>query len=224
MLATRVRMSQIKKGIPSYYVMAQDSDFSGTANGKFKYIGSHEYVIIPHVIKGVNVTSYSEMFRDNESTILKGVASDNPNVTDMSHMFRSSQATTLDLSSFDTSSVTDMSFMFNNSQATTLDLSNFDTSSVTTMYIMFQNNRATTLDLSSFDTSNVTNMNRMFQDSQATTLDLSSFNTSKVYSWGNMTNMFYGSKATTGYARTQVDADRFNASSGKPSKLTFVVK
>ena len=95
MLANRVRMSQIKKeGIPSYYVMAQDSDFSGTANGSFKYIGSHEYVIIPHVIKGVNVTSYKEMFYNNASTILKGVASDNLNVTNMESMFWGSQATT----------------------------------------------------------------------------------------------------------------------------------
>ncbi len=87
MLANRVRMSRIKKGIPSYYVMAQDSDFSGTADGEFKYIGSHEYVIIPHVIKGVDVTSYKEMFQENTSTTLKGVASDNLNVTDMDSMF-----------------------------------------------------------------------------------------------------------------------------------------
>jgi surface protein len=121
MLANRVRMSQIKKGnpIPSYYVMAQDSDFSGTSNGTFKYIGSHEYVIIPHVIKGVNVTSYYEMFRDNKSVILKGVASDNLNVTNMRGMFSASRATTLDLSSFDTSSVTNMSGMFSASSATT---------------------------------------------------------------------------------------------------------
>ena len=147
MLASRVRMSYIKKGgIPDYYVMATDSDFSGTSNANFKYIGSHEYVIIPHIIKGVNVTSYRNMFRDNTSTALKGVASDNPNVT--------------------------------------------------SMYGMFWGSATTSLDLSNFDTSNVTSMN----------------------------NMFYGSAATTGYARTQADANRFNASYGKPSRLTFVVK
>lgn len=162
-------MSQIKKVIPSY-VMAQDSDFSGTSNGTFRYIGSHKYVIIPHVIKGVNVTSYKEMFRESTSTTL-GVASDNLNITDMNSMFYLSKATTLDLSSFNTSNVTNMQGMFGASPATTLDLS-------------------------SFDTSNVTNM-----------------------SW-----TFYGSKATTGYARTQADADRFNASSGKPAALTFIVK
>ena len=174
MLADRVRMSYIKKGgipIPDYYVMATDSDFSGTTNESFKYVGSHEYVIIPHIIKGVNVTSYLDMFRDNTSTVLKGIANDNPNVTVMNNMFNSSSATTLDLSSFDTSKVTNMTGMFRNSIAVTLDLS-------------------------SFDTSNVTNTTRMIQDCGA----------------------------TTGYARTQADADRFNASSYKKVGLTFIVK
>ena len=39
-----------------------------------------------------------------------------------------------------------------------------------------------------------------------------------------MYNMFYNSPATTGYARTQADANKFNNSSGKPSALIFVVK
>ena len=39
-----------------------------------------------------------------------------------------------------------------------------------------------------------------------------------------MRYMFYNSKATTGYARSQEDADRFNASSNKPDTLTFTVK
>ena len=36
--------------------------------------------------------------------------------------------------------------------------------------------------------------------------------------------MFASSQATTGYARTLTDADKFNNSSGKPASLTFVVK
>ena len=64
-------------------------------------------------------------------------------------------------------------------------------------------------------------MSFMFNSSQATTLDLSSFDTSNVT---NMEKMFYSSKATTGYARTQADADKFNASSSKPTDLNFVVK
>ena len=39
-----------------------------------------------------------------------------------------------------------------------------------------------------------------------------------------MEKMFDNSKATTGYARTQADADKFNASSGKPTNLNFIVK
>ena len=83
---------------------------------------------------------------------------------------------------------------------------------------MFGGSQATTLDLSSFDTSNVTNMSSMFSFS---TLDLSSFDTSSVTT---MNFMFYDAKTTTGYARTQTDADNFNNSSLKPSTLTFVVK
>ena len=86
---------------------------------------------------------------------------------------------------------------------------------------MFDSSKATSLDLSSFDTSNVTDMLQMFYYSKATILDLSSFDTSNVISMGNM---FSGSKATTGYARSQEDADRFNASSNKPDTLTFIVK
>ena len=69
--------------------------------------------------------------------------------------------------------------------------------------------------------SNVTNTSSMFRESLITTLDLSSFDTSNVT---NMNNMFQNSQATTGYARTQADADKFNASSNKPVGLTFVVK
>jgi hypothetical protein len=38
-----------------------------------------------------------------------------------------------------------------------------------------------------------------------------------------MSSMFSGSSATTGYARTQADADKLNASSNKPAGLTFIV-
>ncbi|HZJ99533.1 MAG TPA: BspA family leucine-rich repeat surface protein, partial [Tissierellaceae bacterium] len=210
-----------QRDIPDYYVMATDDDFSGTTNGEFKYVGAGEYITIPHIIKGVNVTSYKSMFQSNTSTVLKGVASDNPSVTNMSYMFTSSAATSLDLSSFDTSNVTTMGGMFWVSAATSLDLSNFDTSKVTDMESMFYNSAATSLDLSGFDTSNVTNMLYMFMGSAATSLDLSGFDTSNV---ADMLYMFYGSAATTGYARTKADADRFNETEGKPAGLIFVVK
>ena len=153
------------------WVLATDNDFEGTTNSRFKYIGTDKHIVMPLMIKGVQVTSYSSMFNSDNGKLVEGVISNNSNVTNMTEMFFGSQATTLDLSSFDTSSVTDMGFMF--------------------------------------------------YDSRATTLDLSSFDTSKV---NNMTGMFSGSAATIGYARTQADADRFNASSNKPAGLTFVVK
>ena len=167
------------------------------------------------------VTDMNSMFEGNRATTLDLSSFNTSSVTDMGGMFASSQATTLDLSSFNTSSVTDMGGMFASSQATTLDLSSFNTSNVTNMAGMFAGSQATTLDLSNFDTSKVTHMFEMFEDSRATTLDLSSFNTSSVT---DMSYMFFGSQATTGYARTQVDADKFNNSGDKPSGLTFIVK
>ncbi len=90
------------------------------------------------------------------------------------------------------------------------------------MSSMFSNSQATEIKgLNKFDTSKVTNMSYMFLASNATTLDLSSFDTSKVkYTY----EMFKNAKATTGYARTQADADKFNNSYNKPSSLTFIVK
>ena len=194
-----------------------------------------------------NVTDMSQMFRGSTATTLDLSSFDTSKVTNMRSMFYNSKATSLDLSNFDTSKVTDMIYMFYISATTEIKgLKNFDTSKVTDMRSMFGNSKATSLDLSSFDTSNVTNMSLMFSNSAATSLDLSNFNTSKVTSMygmfqgskatsldlsnfdtSNVTSMKYmfsASKATTGYARSQEDADRFNASSGKPSGLTFVVK
>ena len=37
----------------------------------------------------------------------------------------------------------------------------------------------------------------------------------------NMSDMFLGSQATIGYARTQADADKFNASSNKPAGQNY---
>ena len=168
-----------------------------------------------------NVTDMSAMFSGSKTTSLDLSSFDTSNVTDMSYMFQGSAETNLDLSNFDTSNVINMSGMFMNSAATSLDLSNFDTSNVINMYGMFMNSAATSIDLSSFDTSNVTDMESMFEGSTAISLDLSSFDTKNV---SYMSWMFSRSSATTGYARTQADADKFNSSSNKPSTLTFVVK
>ncbi len=228
--------------------VATDADFGGDADGSFRYIGTATSLVIPHVIKGVKVTSYADMFEMSDVT---EVRSNNPNITNMSYMFTFSRSSSLDLSIFDTSNVTNMRNMFYNCrELTSLDLSSFDTSNVTTMFAMFRDCRGlTSLDLSSFDTSNVTNMYYMFQDCRRlTSLDLSSFDTSNVT---NMRNMFYYCNSltsldlssfdtsnvtsmsgmfqncnsiTTAYARTQGDADKLNTSSNKPSNVNFVVK
>ena len=201
--------------IPEGYVLATDEDFSGTRDGEFRYIGSKPYVVVPHVIKGVPVTSYHYMFA---GTDVKGVASDNPNITDMSYMFAYSTSETLDLTYLDTSNVVNMSGMFNFTSAKNLDLSNFDTSKVTDMSSMFYGYFDTTLDLSGFDTSNVTdmswmfaysyyspdftnldtsnvtNMAGMFEGNYSTTLNLTGLDTSSVT---DMSNMFKGGRATS---------------------------
>ena len=168
-----------------------------------------------------NVKYMNWMFSGSAATSLDLSSFDTSNVKDMSSMFSESQATNLDLSKFNTSNVIDMSWMFSRSQATSLDLSSFDTSNVKDMSSMFYSCEAKNLNLSSFDTSKVTNMGYMFSGSAATSLDLSSFDTSSVT---NMNGMFSSSVTTTGYARTCEDAAKFNASSSKPSWLTFTVK
>ena len=64
-------------------------------------------------------------------------------------------------------------------------------------------------------------MRAMFSNTAVTFLDLSSFDMSNVT---NNDYMFLNSKIITGYARTQADADKLNATVGKPSTLTFTVK
>ena len=67
----------------------------------------------------------------------------------------------------------------------------------------------------------LTSTENMFNENNSLYLEIDYLNTSNVI---NMTDMFRASKATTGYARTQTDADNFNSSSNKPATLTFVVK
>jgi surface protein len=207
----------VAKRIAEGYVLAKDSDFKKT-NGVFIYIGTDTHVIVPHVIAGVPIVTYTSMFY---STSVLGVASDNKNVTDMSRMFQYSVAPTLDVSHLDTSSVTNMLSMFWSAKASTLDLSNFNTSNVTNMKSMFHSTEASTINVSSFDTSKVINMYQLFQYSKVNLLDLSSFDLTHVTEMGEM---FYYVNAKVGYARTQAEATRFNNTSYRPNTLNFTVK
>ena len=189
------------------YVLATDDDFEEATYGGvvyFKYIGTDDYVIVPHVIQGKSITSYHRMF---EGSAVKGVASDNPNITDMSYMFGDLTSETLDLSNLDTSSVTTMKFMFggfNGVKVKVLDLSSFNTSKLETMEGMFYRAKAEKIDLSSFDTSNVTDMSGTFARLSATELDLSNFDTSSVT---NMLLMFEQSEVI------KLDLSSFDTSS-----------
>ena len=167
------------------------------------------------------VTTMNNMFNGCEATSLNLSSFNTSNVTDMHNMFAQSYATSIYLSSFNTGNVTNMESMFDGSKAVSLDLKSFDTSKVTNMEYMFLGCEARTINVNSFNTSKVTNMSSMFAETEAELLDLSSFDTSSV---SNISYMFYNAKATTGYAKDQTNADKFNNSSNKPSGLTFVVK
>lgn len=210
-----------------YYSKTTSLDVSTFNTSKVEYMNnmfdnSEAKILDLRNFKTSNVTHMGRMFYSSKATTLNVSSFDTSKVKYMNEMFRFSKAISLDLSSFNTSNVIGMYAMFSWSQATTLDLSSFNTSNVTHMYEMFSGSKATSITFGpNFKTSNVTNMNQMFQTSEAKTLDLSTFDTSNVT---NMSQMFYLSKATEGYARTQADADKFNASIDKPTGLTFKVK
>jgi hypothetical protein len=68
------------------YVLASDTDFSGSSDGGFYYIGTAEYVEVPAVIKGVTLTSLDYMFDSN--TTVKGVMlPDSDEITSMEGTF-----------------------------------------------------------------------------------------------------------------------------------------
>ena len=172
-----------------------------------------------------NVTNMIYMFLGSKITSLDLSNFDTSNVTDMYYMFKDSLATEIKgLDKFVTSKVTRMDGMFENSQVTTIDVSFFDTSKVTGMSYMFSGSKVTTLDLSNFDITNVFSMSGMFKNMKnIKILDLSSFDTSKLNQTYNE-DIFSGNSATIGYAKTQADSDFFNATTNKPSSLTFTVK
>lgn len=197
------------------YVLATDEDFEGEADGEFHYIGSNPYVKIPHVIKGIPVTSYEGMFKN---THVKGVYSDNPNITTTKAMFR---GTAIEEVLLETSNVTDMSQMFAQVEVDELDLTKLNTSKVKNFQHMFWDAKVPKLDLSNFDTSSAETLSFMFMQTVTNELDLSSFDIPET---ADTNSMFGLTPVTKGYAKTQEDADRLNSSIGKPEYLTFIVR
>lgn len=192
------------------------------------------------------VTNMNSMFSRSLAPVLEVGKFDTSSVTDMSSMFNFTKAEMLDISNFNTGKVTNMSSMFFTSKALELNVEKFDTSNVENMSSMFGTTAVTSLNISRLDTSKVVNMSSMFINSKVISLDFSNFNTSKVASMSKMfagsklievdlskfdtsntldtSSMFASSSATKGWARTQVDSDKLNGSSGKPSTLVFQVK
>ncbi len=241
---------EVPEWIPEYYELATDEDFSGTANGSFKYIGTKEYVIIPYRIKGVVVRSYKQMFLDN--TTIKGVASYSDKVLDFTNCFASAGVSgqPLELKYLDVSGAYVFSYIFYNCKASELDLSSWNTSRVYLMNYAFQLCKASYINVSGWDTSRVSTFYNTFDRCEAQTieglgdwtnenateygymfysayrllvLDLSGFTTPLNGSFNYMLSGTSG--VLEAYAKTQEDANWFNtASLSKPSSYTFTVK
>lgn len=182
-------------------ILAKDEDFIGNKNGEFIYIGGADMVKIPHIIKGIPVTSYSRMFMD--STVTK-VLSDNPDITDMSEMFAGSQAEKLEVRCLSTG-VKTMRGMFYEAQAKKIDLRHLNTSQVEDMGYMFAFSDVEKLDMSRFNTSKVTNMEYMFAWTILRELDLSSFDTSAVV---NMQSMLLQCRAPIAYVKVVAELEK----------------
>ena len=216
-----VNMRSMFSNSAATYLDLSNFDTSNVTNMRDMFVDSKALYINMDNLDTSKVTTMEGMFGRTNVPVLDLSNFNTSNVTNMTNMFVESKATNINVSNLDTSKVTTMEGMFGRTNAPVLDLSNFNTSNVTNMKNMFLESKATSINVSSFDTSRVTNMQGMFARSGVTSLDLSSFNTSNVT---NFAQMFESVLATTGYARTQADADRFNTSSGKPDTLTFTVR
>ena len=239
---------EVPDWIPEYYVLATDEDFSGTANGEFRYIGTDEYVIVPYRIKGVVVRSYYRMFYNKA---VKGVASYSREVLDFSncfeqagvsgeplelkyletggayvfsYMFKGCKAGTLDLSGWNTSNVYLMDNLFTDSKATSIDVSGWSTKKVSSFYQCFRYTAVKSLiGLGDWTNENCKNYENMFSNCPVLVLDLSGFTTPLT---GALSSMLYNTNSVLeAYAKTQADADWFNSASlSKPASYTFTVK
>ena len=141
----------------------EDSYIGDPRNGYWHYIGNEETVIIPHVIQGYPVISYSNMFAKHwdleQETIPKKIISTNKNVIYMDSMFEGFGYENIYENTGD---------LFQKS----LDLTELDTSGVVSMRNMFADTSLFFLDVSNFDTSNVEDMSSMFEGSMAGLVNL----------------------------------------------------
>ena len=203
------------------YYLPTEEDFN-FAQASPRYISEERFVRVPEALNGKPLTSIVNMFTFYGGRRVEGVALDNPAIVSMGSAFNGLTSSSLDLSQFKTVGAVDMGYMFYGIYyMEQIDLSTFDVSAVRNMGSMFRQSSFKSLDLTSFKFGVEVGVGYMFNNSSAELLDLSSWDTSYL---GYHVGMFNNCKATTGYARTQEDADFFNAVEGKPAALTFVVK
>lgn len=196
--------------IPTFFYVPDKRDF------KLTNITREGWGVAQTGVLAINTTT------DSVSSHVCSYINDKP-VVSTSYMFGESNANSIDLTNFNTSTVVNMRGMFFNSKASSLYLNNFDTSNVVNTGRMFASSNATAIDLSSFNTSKVTDMEAMFASSNVSTLDLSNF---VIGDNTILAGMFNGAKATTGYAKDETTATKFNDSSvtSIPNTLKFTVK
>ena len=219
------------------YRLATDADFEFIAwdspdaydcgdlgVGYFHYIGQDGAIEIPHMIRGVPVTSYYQMFQNYDGDSL-AIKSTNKNVVSVSHMFHGSWLKTLDITKLDTSNVTNANgFLATMYDIECINMTGIDVSNVTNAQTMFSNCMASIIyGLADLSLTSVQNTRAMFYnvDLEGGVIDLSCISMSNVY---DCQYMLSGCTSTVGYARTQADADKLNSSYEKPSTLTFIVK
>ena len=201
-----------------------------------------------------NVTDMSYMFCEwYDLTNIIGLNTwDTSNVTSMNKMFQYCYLMPeIDLSGFDYSKVQDISFIFEaDSSLKKVNMGNFNALSLEDASYMFYSMpvieeiifdsistpklknvafmfsslpKLKSLDLRGMNTNLVIDFSNMFINVPLLEyLDLSTFETNDSQ---NMDSMFSTCHSLTyAYARTQEDADRFNASTNKPENVHFVVK
>lgn len=145
--------------IPARYEWAKSWEFTGSEDGEFVYNGTKEYVIVPNIIKQVEITSIKEMFKNN--TVVKGVAINNPNVVDFESAFEGINKIMFESDYIRTHNAVNMKAMFKGIAAKRLGLK-FDTSKVTSTEEMFADTDLRSYDLATFTHESITNKNNMF--------------------------------------------------------------
>lgn len=228
----------LKLGNPVFNHLTKfDSVFSGAEIDNL----DTESISIPNV-KSMETTFYNAKIKNLDLSIFKNLNS----LETLRSTFNKYEADELDLTGFNTSHVISLESTFGYSKIGDLDLTELNLSNVTNMTSMFRNSNIgnlkiystnklenttrmfdgstiNNLDLSGMNTTNVTNMREMFAGANISTIDLSSFTLNDSV---NMYAMFNNCNATTGYAKDQASANKFNNKNTTkiPDTLHFEVK